>query len=375
MAVEERNRERKRRGALGALARRRKELEALDGEILRLLARRMDRVQTIGRIKSRQRIPLRNFEVEAEVERRLAALAAELGHGESLGRELARFLIGVSLEAQAPYLDTAYAGERLRVLVAGGAGGMGRWLCRFLSGQGHRVRVFDPSPAPTPYPRVRNLRSAAPKADVVFLAVPMEACGPLLEELADLGPSVLAAELCSLKDHLRPVLRRVRARGLRVVSFHPMFGPGTATLAGKKILFLRDGAPEDLALVRGLFASTSAELVEVEPEDHDRLMAWVLGLAHLSNLALARALARGAPPFSRLQRAEGVTFRRQAATTAEVAGENPRLYFAIQRLNPHFEETAGLLAQSLEELRALVRSGDAPAFTARLEEARRYFQT
>ncbi|MGC8763731.1 MAG: prephenate dehydrogenase/arogenate dehydrogenase family protein [Acidobacteriota bacterium] len=371
--MEGRNREKKRRGALGALARRRKELEAIDGEILRLLARRMERVHTVGQIKSRHRIPLRNFEVEAEVERRLAALAAELGHGEALGRELARFLIGVSLEAQAPYLDTAYAGERLRVLVAGGAGGMGRWLCRFLSGQGHRVRVFDPSPALLPYPRVRRLATGALWADLVFLAVPMEACGPLLEELAALRPPAIVAELCSLKDHLAPVLARVRAAGLRVVSFHPMFGPETTTLAGKKILFVQGGAPEDLARVRGLFETTSAQLVEVEAAEHDRLMAWVLGLVHLHNLALARALARRAPPFSRLRAAEGVTFRRQALTTAEVAGENPHLYFAIQHLNPHFEETAGLLAQSLEELVALVTAGDGEAFAACMEESRRYF--
>jgi prephenate dehydrogenase len=183
------------------------------------------------------------------------------------------------------------------------------------------------------------------------------------------------AEMCSLKGHLRPTLERMRAQGLRVVSFHPMFGPGATMLSGKKILFCREGREEDVALVRGLFETTSADLVSVGAEEHDRLMALVLGLAHLSNIAVARALQRSGTPFARLEEAAGVTFRKQIATTSEVVRENPRLYYEIQRLNGATDAVAALLVEAVEEARDAVRRGDHEAFESLMLAARRYFES
>lgn len=356
-----------------ALERRRKAIEAVDEEILGLLSRRMELARAIGRIKSENRIPLRNFEVEAQVEARLAHLSEVHGHGASLGRELSRFLIGASVEAQAPYLDAAYEGEQLRVLVVGGAGGMGRWTCRFLGGQGHAVRVFDTGRGRSPFPRARKLAPSAAWADLIVLAVPMSACPAVLRELAALRPAGVVAEMCSLKAHLKPALDHARSCGVRCVSYHPMFGPGAATLSGKKVLFCREGNPEDVALVRGLFEGTSAELHDVGLEEHDRLMARVLGLVHLSNIALARALQRCGIGAARLEAAEGVTFRKQMDTTAEVVRENPALYFEIQKLNPETQAVADDLVESVREILESVRRGDAAAFAGIMRECRTHF--
>lgn len=344
----------------------------MDEEILGLLARRMELAHAIGRLKSENRLPLRNFEVEAQVERRLAELAERRGQGAALGRDLARFLIGASLEAQAPYLDSAYSGEKLRVLVVGGAGGMGRWTCGFLNGQGHAVRVFDTGRGRTPYPRVRKLPASAAWADLVILAVPMSACAGVLFELAALRPRGVVAEMCSLKVHLKPLLEKLRARGMRLVSFHPMFGPNAATLSGKKVLFCREGDPWDVALVRGLFEDTSAELHDVGLEEHDRLMARVLGLVHLSNIAVARALQRCGIRAARLEAAEGVTFRKQRDTTSEVVRENPALYFEIQKLNPETSAVAEGLVEGVREILDTVRRGDAEAFARIMRDCRSY---
>ncbi|MEW5765535.1 MAG: prephenate dehydrogenase/arogenate dehydrogenase family protein [Acidobacteriota bacterium] len=357
-----------------ALDRKRRAIEGVDAEILSLLGRRMELARSIGRIKSRHRIPLRNFEVEAQVERRLTGLAEESGQGGTMGKNLARFLIGASLEAQAPFLDAAYAGERLRILVVGGAGGMGRWMGRFLNGQGHAVRVYDPGPGKTPHRRVRTPGPSVKWADLVLVSVPMDACGSVLRDLADLKPRGVVAELCSLKTHLVPVLEDLRRRGVRTASFHPMFGPSAATLSDKKVLFCRHGRPEDVALVRGLFESTSALLLDVDLAEHDLLMARVLGLVHLANLALARALLKSGTPFRRLREAEGVTFHRQVATTEEVVSENPALYFQIQKRNPLSEEVARDLGEALDEIRRCVRTGDGGAFEALMADCRRYFE-
>jgi chorismate mutase/prephenate dehydrogenase len=354
------------------LYRRRRAIERLDERILKLVALRMREADAIGALKRKCGTPLRNFEVEAQVVGRLERLAQEMDLGCDLGRELALFLIQRSLEMQAPVVESAYGGDLLKVLVVGGMGGMGRWIAGFLKGQGHRVQVFDPAPGECSYPRSDDLCLAARAADLVMVAVPMSACAEVLEALAECETEAVTAEMCSLKTHLQPVFAKVRSRGLRVISFHPMFGPGVTMLSGKKIVFCTGAAQRDQALVESLFRSTSAELVRMSPEEHDRRMAMVLGLSHLLNLAFAGALRSSGISCAELECVGGVTFARQMATTAEVVGENPSLYYEIQTASHRAAAHGHLLEDSVRRAREIVEAEDEPAFNEFMALAAEY---
>ena len=60
------------------------------------------------------------------------------------------------------------------------------------------------------------------------------------------------------------------------------------------LLGIDEAAAEDLDVVRGLFADTSARLVSMSIAEHDRRMGLVLGLTHLANLGDARSLIENA---------------------------------------------------------------------------------
>lgn len=361
------------RNATRALASQRRAIEALDERILKLVARRLDVAESIGRAKCEHGIPLRNFEVEAQVQARLEDLA--LGHGleRVLGRDLALFLIEHSLQTQSALIERVYSGDRLQALVVGGMGGMGRWVARFLNGQGHGVTVLDPAPGECPFPRAERLATGLAGADLVMIAVPMSACGPILKEIADLRPRGVIAEMCSFKTHLAPSFEALKASGVRFASFHPLFGPGVSMLTGKNIVFCTEGDTEATALVKGLFAATSAALVDMSASEHDRRMALVLGMTHLCNIGLARALSKSGTSFGELSQAAGVTFHKQVGTTREVASENPALYFEIQALNPSTRDTVRWLTDSLAEILRAVEARDEEGFEAIMNEGRRYF--
>lgn len=355
------------------LEQHREEIRALDAEILRLVARRAGVAREIGQRKRDARIPLRDFEVESRVVDRLRRRAVELGLPGDLGEDLALFLIDKAVELQGPIVDSVYDGDRRRVLVVGGLGGMGKWISHFLNVQGHTVHVLDPAEGDSIFPRAASLEAGLAWAELTLLAVPIGACPDVLRRVGVASPPGVVAEMCSVKSHLLPLLADLRARGVRVASFHPMFGPSVRMLSGKRIVICRGGSREDEAVVEDLFASTSARLVEVPLEEHDRAMAAVLGLAHLVNLGFARALERYGIPSAHLDDVAGVTFRRQAATTREVASENPRLYYEIQERNPHTDAALRTLIASLEELRTAVENADEAAFGAIMEAGRRFF--
>ncbi len=347
----------------------RRDIEALDRRILHLVRERIELARQVGELKTELGVPLRNFGVESQVYRRFEEASRFLGLDASLGHDLARFLIEKAVEEQATQRDATFTGDALDTVVIGGKGGMGRWIARFLSGQGHRVRVLDPAADETPFEEIHDVAAAA-SADVVMVAVPMSACTPLLDELAAAGAGGVVAEMCSLKGHLRDAAARVRAAGLRLVSFHPMFGPDVRMLEGRTIVFCSDASEDDLAVVRGLFADTSARLVDLGPDEHDRRMGLVLGLTHLTNLMFARAIVHSGLSADALAEVAGVTFGRQITTTREVASENPDLYYEIQALNGVTPETGSWLESALTEWLSAVSDRDPGRFAELMLQAR-----
>ena len=359
------------------LEQHRRDIEALDRRILHLVCERLELARQVGDLKRSLAVPLRNFGVEAQVYRRFEDASSLLGLDATVGRDLARFLIEKAVEEQATLRDAVYAGDALDTVVVGGKGGMGRWIGRFLAGQGHRVRVIDPSSGESPFDEAGSLAEAV-DADLIMVAVPMSVCTEVLDELADLKPRGVVAEMCSLKAHLGPVMARLRSAGVRTVSFHPLFGPDVRMLEGRTVAFCTDAPRADLDVVEGLFADTSVRLVEMDPAEHDHRMGLVLGLTHLANLVFARALVLSKVGPADLAEVAGVTFGRQLDTTREVAAENPSLYYEIQSLNQLTPETGRWLHTALDEWLDAVEYSDDSRFAelmttcrATLDEARR----
>jgi chorismate mutase/prephenate dehydrogenase len=135
-----------------------------------------------------------------------------------------------------------------------------------------------------------------------------------------------------------------------------MFGPNEIGLSGRHILFVDTGSSEALAEARALFAHTAADCVEVSLDEHDEVMAWVLGLSHLVNIAFASALAESGEAVPLLRRISSSTFNAQLKVAAQVVSENPHLYYEIQQGNrmtgnvvDHFRRVFDSLARSVRE--------------------------
>lgn len=155
---------------------------------------------------------------------------------------------------------------------------------------------------------------------------------------------------------------------------HPMFGPDTELLSGRHVLHIDLGDDRAVAEAQGLFASTMAEQVVTTLDEHDRLIAYVLGLSHALNIAFFTALAGSGEAAPKLAQLSSTTFDAQFDVAARVAGESPALYFEIQSLNEHGPEALDALATAVSRLRTLVEAGDAPGFEALMLEGRAYVE-
>ena len=348
-------------------------LAGVDRKLVELVAERQRLASRIGRVKAGEGLATRDFEQEREVLERVRREADELGlAGEVIG-DLFELLIRSSLAVQErDRVIASAAGSGRQALVIGGGGRMGGWLVRFLTSQGFDVVVADPAGAPQGVRSTRNWRRAAADADLVVVAATLQATRRILAELLEVAPRGLVFDVASLKGPLRAELEALAAGGVRVTSIHPMFGPDTELLSNRHVIFVDLGAPGAVAAARALFSSTMASLVEMELAQHDRLMAFVLGLSHALSLAFAVALTQSGEAVPKLPEIGSTTFDSQLEVSSKLVSENPELYFEIQALNEFGGEALDSLGHAVEQIRHCVAQGHRDDFVALMRAGSRY---
>jgi chorismate mutase/prephenate dehydrogenase len=345
----------------------RQRIRAIDAELLKLVADRVETAKAIGREKKRAGIPLRDWNVERQVLDSAARQADELGLPPKAVRALVQHLIATSRDEQERASYSTYRGEAERILIIGGAGKMGRWFVDFFGNQGHRVTVHDPARSPGP-----ALAATLHGTSCALIATPLDEVPRVIDQLAETRYGGVVFDIASLKSHLKPAITRGRAAGLALASMHPMFGPGARTLSDQVICICDCGDPEAAHKVAGFFADTAATLVKLSLDEHDRVVSYVLGLSHLTNIVFTKVLMGSGLPFEALNRVGSTTFHSQMVTTETVIRENPELYYAIQKLNPFSAELRESFQRELATISGWIRDDDSRAFHELMEAGKKW---
>jgi chorismate mutase/prephenate dehydrogenase len=349
----------------------------IDRQLISLVAERKRVSAEVAAVKRSTGYPTRDYERERERDVILGVrnMATDLGVSPKLAEDLLRLLIRSSLTTQEQWSVAARGkGSGRRVLVIGGAGRMGCWFVEFLTSQGFAVEIADPGAAPPGVTKVEDWRKTDLRHDYIVLATPLGATDAILRELALRRPTGVIFDVGSLKSPLRAGLMALKSHGCKVTSVHPMFGPSTELLSGRHVIFVDLGCAEALASARELFAATMAEQVVMSLEEHDRLIAYVLGLSHALNIAFFTALAESGEAAPKLARMSSTTFDAQLEVASNVAQDSPELYFEIQSLNDYGAESLEALSQAVERLRTAVVSQDHDTFVAMMRRGRDYLE-
>lgn len=347
-------------------------IRALDEQIIGLVGQRLREAAAIGRLKRKSSVPLRNYTVEAQVIEQAESLCERMGVDRQIGKDVAKMLIRQSLSVQSASDIQVYAGKRKRILVVGGNGKMGTWYTGFFNVQGHEVTVNDTRPG-SPFRFEKDLSKAAREAEVILLSTPISATPPILSTILSTGTEALVLDGCSLKSPLLPEIRRGISLGMNIASIHPMFGPDARTLADQNLIVCECGNREAADEAASLFSDTCLSISMLDIEEHDNLMVYLLGMTHAVNILLFNALASSGRSCAELSRYASTTFRKQMQTTADVARENPVLYYEIQHLNSHRERVFSSLEASLQALKHASFSDGSSEFVELVAKGREYF--
>ncbi len=351
----------------------RKRLNELDRQLIELIAERQSVVERVGELKRAEGQGTRDYQREKQVLDGARASATELGIAPDTAEQVMRLLIQTSLTRQERDRVRAEGrGEGQKALVIGGGGKMGRWFADFLDSQGYDITVADPANPVEGYAYVTDWQQADQDFAITVVAAPLQASADIMMAMAEQGHDGLIFDIGSLKSPLISALKALADAGAQVTSLHPMFGPDAELLSDKHVLFLDAGVPAATRAARALFDSTMVKQTEMSLGEHDRLIAYVLGLSHALNIAFFGVLAESGESVPRLSDLSSTTFDAQLEVATKVVQENPQLYFEIQSLNKHGLEPLKALSKAVQAISDAVQSGDEGAFVELMENGRRY---
>jgi chorismate mutase/prephenate dehydrogenase len=340
----------------------RKKIKEIDRQMIGLIHRRIETTKQIGKRKKALGIPLRDWSVERSVLENGSKAARKLGIEQGFIKSIINQLIEQSRIQQERLHFSAYTGSRESILVIGGLGAMGQWFSYFFQNQGHRVFVYDPKGMARDFESFSDLESALRDSSCALISTPLSTIPEVIDRISDLSYPGMVFDIASVKCHLGPSLRRAASRGIRITSVHPMFGPACRTLSDKIICFCDCGVREATDRVKNFFRDTTAKLVELTIDEHDRLSSYVLGLSHFINLLFLNTLSKSGCSERNLKKIASTTFNSQLLTAAGVINENPELYFEIQALNPYQKDLFDSMKKNLDVLIRIIGSGRRDSF-------------
>lgn len=229
-----------------------------------------------------------------------------------------------------------------------GYGRFGEAFAQLLLQAGHHVRVYDPRAKIPDTLTAPSLSSAIEGAQWIVLAMPV----PYMREgLQALRPLLHAGQIVidvgSVKMHPCAAMDELLGTEIPHVGTHPLFGP--LSLARderprRAVICTSEAHPQAFERTRELFIQLGCEVIEQNPESHDRAMARTHVLAFfiakgLIDIGVDDGMPMAPPSFQGMKH-----------MLAAVRGDAGHLFGAIQRENPFAAEARSELLAELDRV-------------------------
>ena len=223
-----------------------------------------------------------------------------------------------------------------------------------------------------------SVSEAVKGADLVVVAVPVRAIGPVLHDVAlALEPHAVVTDVGSTKEDVVRVARdELRERFARFVPGHPIAGREVSGVdaalpelfRGARVVLtpVAETAPDALETVRLAWEAVGAKVVTAQAADHDRIFAAVSHLPHILAFALVSEIAARGNAQELLGFAAGGfrDFTRIAASSPEMWRD-----VSLQNREALLAEIDAYAAR-LAIFRELIEKGDGKGLERLMAEAR-----
>lgn len=295
----------------------RDQIDAVDKQMVELLARRLALVEKVGEVKSQHGLPIYAPDREA------AMLASRREEAERKGvppQLIEDILRRTMRESYASEKDSGFKclnPELRSVVIIGGHGQLGCLFARMFKLSGYQVKVLGSKD----WDRADEMLS---DAGMVVVTVPIHLTLGVIEKLSNLPSDCILCDLTSVKS--KPLKAMLAAHQGPVVGLHPMFGPDVPSLAKQVIVYCDGRGEEHYQWLLKQFSIWGASLCQIDAAEHDHGMTLIQALRHFTSFAYGLHLSKVNPNLAQLLQLSSPIYRLELAMVGRLFGQDPNLY-------------------------------------------------
>lgn len=345
------------------LAPLRQQIDAIDSQLVELLARRAQVTAEVGRVKQQYALPLYVPEREAALIKARRDQAQQAGVSPELVEDVLRRIMRESYSTQeAGFVCCKDGGGK--VVVVGGAGALGQRFVSLFRRSGYQVAVLEAADWP-------HAASLVQDASLVLMAVPIHLTAELIAKLPTLPGDCVLADITSIKS--QPLAAMLAKHNGPVLGLHPMFGPDVSNIV-KQVVVLCHGRDESgYQWLISQLRVWGAVLCEKTAAQHDELMQLIQAMRHFSSLVYGVHLAEEGADLQQLLQLSSPIYRLELAMVGRLFAQNAELYADIMLSSA---QVTGLLQRyqhRFNQLSHLLAAKDKAGLMAEFAKGQHYF--
>ncbi|WP_114766183.1 bifunctional chorismate mutase/prephenate dehydrogenase [Vibrio rhodolitus] len=295
----------------------RDQIDAVDKQILNLLAQRLALVEQVGEVKSEHGLPIYAPDREAAMLASRRAEAEKMGVPPQLIEDILRRTMRESYASEKDSGFKCLNPELRSVVIVGGKGQLGGLFGRMFSLSGYQVKVLGSQD----WHRADEILDGA---GLVVVTVPIHLTQGVIEKLGNLPSDCILCDLTSIKS--KPLEAMMRVHQGPVVGLHPMFGPDVPSLAKQVIVYCDGRGEEHYQWLLKQFAIWGASLCQIDASEHDHGMTLIQALRHFTSFAYGLHLSQENPSIDKLLQLSSPIYRLELAMVGRLFGQDPNLY-------------------------------------------------
>ncbi|MFM2641551.1 bifunctional chorismate mutase/prephenate dehydrogenase [Vibrio chagasii] len=295
----------------------RDQIDAVDKQMLDLLAQRLALVEKVGEVKSEHGLPIYVPEREA------AMLASRRQEAEKIGvppQLIEDILRRTMRESYASEKDSGFKclnPELRSVVIVGGNGQLGGLFGRMFKLSGYEVKVLGSQD----WDRADEILD---NAGLVVVTVPIHLTEGVIAKLGNLPSDCILCDLTSIKS--KPLQAMMNMHQGPVVGLHPMFGPDVPSLAKQVIVYSDGRGSESYQWLLEQFSIWGASLCQMDAAEHDHGMTLIQALRHFTSFAYGLHLSKENPNIDQLLKLSSPIYRLEIAMVGRLFAQDPNLY-------------------------------------------------
>lgn len=226
-----------------------------------------------------------------------------------------------------------------------GFGRFGKVLANILQ-RGFAIKAYDPKPA-GPFPGVQFLDlDTVLNEKVIFIAVPIRHFESVIADISTkLKKETTMIDVCSVKNYPVNIMLKILPDYIGVIATHPMFGPDSYMSNSNLKMMINNTRDlyNQYSFWKRFFSDQSIQIIEMTPDQHDRLAAKTQGVTHF----LGRMLKEFGIKKTNID-TQG--FRDLLDLVGQTCNDTWELYADLQLYNPYTADMVEKLKASTNKL-------------------------